>query len=122
MSSEIINYFFTIQDNIKLYHWMTKSYSRHKNTDELYSSLLSQIDKFVENYIGKYGRPNFDDKYLKIKLNKLDDNSFILYLDSIIDFMLKINNKLNKNDVDLLTIRDDIVSLLNKSKYLATLN
>lgn len=122
MSSEIINYFFTIQDNIKLYHWMTKSYSRHKSTDELYTSLLSLTDKFVEIYIGKYGRPELDDKFLKIKLNKIDDKQFIVYLDNIIDFMIKINNKLNKNDVDLLSIRDDIVSLLNQAKYLCTLN
>ena len=32
---------------IKLFHWKTHSYSTHKATDELYSKLNDDIDKFV---------------------------------------------------------------------------
>jgi hypothetical protein len=45
----------TLRDQIKLYHWETLSFPRHKATDELVTNLDANIDKFVEVYIGKYG-------------------------------------------------------------------
>ena len=41
---------------IKLLHWQTKSYARHKAYDDIYHSLGDLVDKFVEMYMGKYGR------------------------------------------------------------------
>ena len=46
--SEIVRFFFTLQLNIKMYHWNTTSYARHKATDDFGGKLLSLIDKFVE--------------------------------------------------------------------------
>lgn len=43
----------TIRNQIKLYHWQTHRFSRHKATDDLVSSLDENIDKFVEIYMGK---------------------------------------------------------------------
>jgi len=33
------------------------SYSRHKATDEVLEKLDGHIDRYVEVYMGKYGRP-----------------------------------------------------------------
>ena len=49
---EIIKVFFNMTSMIKLYHWQTKIYARHKATDNLHSELLSSIDKFIEVYMG----------------------------------------------------------------------
>ena len=38
---------------IKLYHWKTHSYATHKATDELYSKINENIDKFMEVLLGK---------------------------------------------------------------------
>jgi hypothetical protein len=46
---EITVVFFEILLMVKLYHWKTYSYSTHKATDELYSSLNSNFDKFIED-------------------------------------------------------------------------
>jgi len=38
--SEYVRFFFTLQLNIKMYHWNTTSYSRHKATDEFGGKLI----------------------------------------------------------------------------------
>jgi DNA-binding ferritin-like protein len=40
---------------VKLYHWKTSSYATHKATDELYTNLNANIDKFIEVLLGKAG-------------------------------------------------------------------
>ena len=55
-SSKIVENLFKFQLELKLYHWQTKSFSRHKATDSLVPELLEFIDKFIESYQGKYGR------------------------------------------------------------------
>lgn len=116
--SNIINNIFYVYTNVKLYHWMTKSYARHKAADEFIEEFLELTDKFVEVYIGKYGRPVIqkNDKNLRIVI--LDDKSVVKFLqDAILEFM-----KYNKaEDVDLLNIRDEIISLFHKTEYLMTL-
>ena len=59
MSGEIVCLMMTLRDQIKIYHWQTMSFPRHKATDELVGKLDDNIDKFVEVYMGKYGRPKF---------------------------------------------------------------
>ena len=41
---EIVRAFFTFQHELKLYHWQTKSYSRHKATDKLYEKLFGGFE------------------------------------------------------------------------------
>ena len=49
---DVVQRFIELLNVIKLYHWKTKSFPEHKNTDELYSSLNEHIDHFVEVMIG----------------------------------------------------------------------
>ena len=41
--SNVILTFFTILNQIKIYHWQTVSYPRHKATDDLYTKLNSNF-------------------------------------------------------------------------------
>ena len=50
---KIVKFFIEILNNVKLYHWRTKSYAQHKATDELYEKLNKDIDSFVEVMLGK---------------------------------------------------------------------
>ena len=45
---EITVIFFEMLLMVKLFHWKTHSYATHKATDELYSKLNEDIDKFIE--------------------------------------------------------------------------
>ena len=119
----IVKVFFHMTTTIKLYHWQTSSYPRHKATCDLLASVLPLIDTFVETYMGRYQRPVFESGF-KMNIMELKDND-----DSapslIKDYIFYLQNDLPKyvddNDTDLLNIRDEIVSNLNKTLYLFTL-
>jgi DNA-binding ferritin-like protein len=51
---EITVIFFEILLMIKLYHWKTTSYATHKATDELYSKLNENIDRFSQPFTMYY--------------------------------------------------------------------
>ena len=117
--SQILSNIFYIQTNMKLYHWMTKSYARHKAADNFIESFLDLTDKFVEVYIGKYGRPTLSKQDRKLHINNFDDKSISKLLDEGIHIF---TNFKNEKDVDLLNIRDEIISLFHQTKYLFTLD
>ena len=119
MSESIIQVFFHMTSNIKLYHWNTMQYSRHKASDELHSALSSLIDTFVETYIGEYKRPQFS---FNIKVKLINDNSICELLREYIQFLkFELPKQLDKSDTHLLNIRDELLTELNKTLYLFTL-
>ena len=46
MSAEILHVLLILRNQVKLYHWQTMSFGRHKATDDLVTSLDANIDKF----------------------------------------------------------------------------
>ena len=52
--NELISYVMNLLGQIKLYHWATTSYAKHKALDELHSALSDKTDLLVESYIGKF--------------------------------------------------------------------
>jgi len=116
---EIVSTFFNIRDQVKLYHWQTKSFSEHKATDDLVAQLDTNIDKFVEVFMGRYGRP-YVRKTLPVKnLTVTGIRSFITKSDEWL--AKKLPRMVKKSDSDLLNIRDEILADLNQVKYLFTL-
>jgi hypothetical protein len=108
---------------MKLYHWMTKSYARHKAADYAVDKISELGDSFMETYIGKYGTPTMTKRDMTITLNPYNDDTMIKYLDECIKFLLtNVPSVLKKDDVDLLNIRDEMVSALNQTKYLMSLS
>ena len=49
MKEELIIQFFTLRQQIKLLHWQTKSYARHKASGHLYDDIDKLIDQFILN-------------------------------------------------------------------------
>ena len=122
MSSEnIIKIFFHMQHSIKLYHWQTTSYPRHKATNDLLDSLNDLIDTFVETYIGKYSRPSFKND-LVLSISEHSDDDIIKLFNRYIKFLsTEIMKYVSSTDTDLLNIRDEMLGLFNKTLYLFTL-
>ena len=56
MSSANIQFFFTLQTQLKLHHWQTTQFSTHKAIDEILKKVDGIIDEYVETYMGRYGR------------------------------------------------------------------
>ena len=111
---------------IKLFHWKTFDFSAHKSSDELYSNLNTNIDKFIEVLLGK---TSLRIDLLRSKTLKLVDVSNTEELKEKItifkNYLVNLNNnkfmKIMEN-TDLYNIRDEILSDLNQFLYLLTLS
>jgi len=122
MSAEIVHLMMTLRNQVKLYHWQTMSYPRHKATDDLVEKLDTNIDQFVETYIGKYGRPKMGGRTASIHLRNHSDNEATKMIQEAIDWLTTdLPRKLKRTDTDLLSIKDVIVADLNQTLYLFTL-
>lgn len=123
MSADDVNFFFTMREQIKLYHWQTKSYSRHKATDSVISTLDESIDKYVEVYMGKRGRPHMVSRNNTIRVQNLSEKSIVRFIHSCIAYLQNdLSKRLKPIDTDLLSIRDDMLAELNQLLYLFTLH
>jgi hypothetical protein len=113
MSAELIDFFFELQTNIKLYHWMTSSYARHKGSDQLQGTLGEKIDRFVEVYIGRLGKPKVHKK--QVSYRHMTDKEIVGYLKDKVKYLEKLD--LSKWH-DLSNIRAEIVETINQGLYL----
>jgi hypothetical protein len=116
---DIVSHLLTIRNQVKLYHWQTGSFARHKATDDLTATLDTNIDAFVESYMGRYGRPKVRGSIKLHNFSEAAAKSFVAketkYLSS------ELPRKIGKNDTDLLNLRDTILGDLTKVLYLFTL-
>jgi Family of unknown function (DUF5856) len=110
-----------MQQQYKILHWQTTSFSQHKSFDEIVSSLSENIDEFIETYMGKYGRVIAANTF-NITLANYKDADFMALTNNYITFLIGLNDMLDKvQDSDLLNIRDEILGSLNQLKYLLSL-
>lgn len=122
MSAEQIHFFLHLRDQIKLYHWQTRVYSRHIATDKILETLEKSIDSYVEIYIGKYGRPKVSGKNASITLQNLSEAGATRLIGAAIKYLQgPLTKTLKPIDTDLMNVRDEIVADLNQLLYLFTL-
>lgn len=116
---DIVTHLLTIRNQIKLYHWQTKQFARHKATDDLTAALDTNIDAFVESYMGRYGRPSVSGS---IKLHNFSESAAKAFVAKETKYLeTELPRKIGKNDTDLLNLRDTILGDLTKVSYLFTL-
>jgi hypothetical protein len=124
---EIVQKFLVLLNTVKLFHWKTTSFAAHKASDELYSSLNSNIDRFIEVLLGKLNGvrvqltsvhniplldfPNNNFSFIKSEMEKY--KKYLIDLDNN-SFLKKMSN------ADLYTIRDEILASINQFLYLLT--
>jgi hypothetical protein len=113
---DIIEFFMQVELNVQMYHWMTKSFSRHKATDALFGNLVQQVDKFMEVYIGKFGRPKIIHETIHVQC--MSDTSFKKYLETVASKLEAFDTRLG---TDLMNLRDEILSSIHQTLYLFTL-
>jgi hypothetical protein len=115
-----LNQLLHIEQQLRILHWQTRSFARHKGFGETYDALGDLIDQFMEAYMGMYGRPELTDNTIKIE--NLDDISVSEFVDSSIDFLISFNQKLDsEKDSDLLNIRDEMMTKMKALRYFLTL-
>jgi DNA-binding ferritin-like protein len=119
----IVTSLLTLHNQVKIFHWQTKSYAQHQALGGVYDELTDLIDEFVEVFMGKYGRIKADGGFT-LKLENYSDGSPTSMADEYVNYL---TNELPKSldvekDTDLLNIRDEMLGQLNKLKYLLTLS
>jgi hypothetical protein len=118
----IVQVFFNMLLNVRLYHWSTTSYARHTGSGALYDTLSLLIDQFTETYMGRYKRPEFKNSF-NVQVKQFHDSSIVEALKEYVQFLkYEIPNYLKESDTDLFNIRDEMVGEINKTLYLFTLN
>jgi len=123
MSIRVVQFYLSLRNAIKVYHWNTLSYARHKATDGLVESIDRLTDSFVEVYIGRYGRDKALSQDITLNLPGLDEKEAIIFLKEAIEWLTyKLPKILKPSDTDLFTIRDELLSAINQALYLFTLS
>ena len=117
---DLISSLFKLQLAIKMNHWSTNLYHRHKITDDLHSKVLGLIDRIVESFQGRYGKLDankIEDLIIQVPIK--NDENFKRFIQDTIDMMLKsVYPKLNK---ELTALMDELLETLYTSNYLLTL-
>jgi len=123
MSAKDVHFLLNLRNQLKLYHWQTRVYSRHVAVDTILETLDKSIDSYVEIYIGKYGRPKLSGADAVIRLHNLSEAGATKLVNAAIKYMMGPLVKGLKAgvDTDLINIRDEMVANLNQLLYLFTL-
>jgi DNA-binding ferritin-like protein len=117
---QILTPLLTLQNQLRIFHWQTKSYAEHKALGKAYEGLDSLIDDFVEVYFGKYGNINAKDSF-KINLENYSAKDCREVVQDGINYLENLTNEMKENDTELLNIRDEMLAVLERTKYLLRL-
>ena len=122
-SGDLVRFFMAMRDTLKLYHWQTRSYARHKASDELLDRLDTLIDRFVEVFSGRYARPQYGGGFT-CKVRELTEDTAERILKRYADYLRdEVPKHLHPDeDTDLLTVRDEMLAAINRASYLFTLH
>ena len=111
----------TLHNQFKVYHWQTQkkvgSYAQHVAFGTAYDELGPKIDDFIEIYQGKRGVIRGRDGFT-VNLQNLDDTPTV-FIDEFVNYLTQnIPESLDQSvDTDLLNIRDEMLGILNQTKY-----
>ena len=107
-------------NQIRLYHWKTKSFARHKATDKYMKIIDPIIDNVMESLQG--GRETRIYDVFSTKYKSITDANAMTYLKS---HKMWLENKmpslLMENETDILNLRDELLAAVNRLMYLFTL-
>jgi hypothetical protein len=121
---EIALNFMYVRDQMKIYHWQTNNYARHKASDTFVDNLSEKMDKFIEVMQGLENKKLVVKKNHHILENKNDQNIIEIlnkFRDWLVVDLLKYLDQ-KKSTADLITIRDEILSDVDQTLYLFTLS
>ena len=116
-----VNFFLGLSAQLKVMHWQTKGYSRHKAFGETYDELGELMDTFVEEAMGKYGRFKLDNETNTITLANLSELKPEEMVNTVKEALIQYTDQFEPTDTNLLNIRDEMLGLFNKLSYLLTL-
>ena len=136
--SDLAHLFLAVRTQIKLYHWQTRSYARHKATDRFIETFEPLVDRFVEAAqgitIANAGRddvPRIVDfaalHHRYPDMRTITDQGFVFETptdDTALEYLSLFRETLNELELpqsELAQIRDDMLEITDVTLYLFTL-
>jgi hypothetical protein len=129
--ADIILAMFQIQATLRVSHFLSEKKSDHETLDKFLKKFNKKMDKFIEVWMGKHEK--FDlGKNRQVNVYQITKDELFAYLDLVLQFLTgdSMNNSVyklskytlgsvmnSKKNVDLMSIRDDIVRNINRMKY-----
>jgi hypothetical protein len=129
--ADVILAMFQIQATLRVSHFLSEKKSDHETLDKFLKKFNKKMDKFIEVWIGKHEKFDLGEKK-QINVYQITKDELFAYLDLVIEFLTgdvvesnvyklskyPLKNVMNnKKNVDLMSIRDDIVRNINRMKY-----
>jgi len=114
--SNIVFYLLLLRNQLKIYHWQTNIYARHKASDKFVEGLDDLTDKYVEAHQGIHGIVKLDTKFDCVKFQNITDENITSFVKALRMLIKEETSKLE--DSELLNIRDEILDLIDKTLYL----
>ena len=117
---EILEHLMHHVNQIRLFHWKTSSYARHKATDEYMEVINPIIDNIIESLQGGRGKritDSFTTKYIELTEDNVMDYLKVYrhWLENHVPVLLI------KSETDILNLRDELLAALKRLMYLFTL-
>jgi len=111
----------TLQNQMRVFHWQTQhkvgSFAQHTAFGTAYEELDEKIDDFIEVYQGKNGVIMASGGTFNLTLHNLSDNAEE-FVDEYVSYLVEyVPQSLEEADTDLLNIRDEMLAILNQTKY-----
>lgn len=119
--SACVRFFLELQAQLRIYHWQTRKYARHKASDELLGSVTELSDRFVEVLMGKLGGRRPKAAPLRAPQDLDDAAGIVEYLEGAARHLAGALPEPVASDAALASIRDEIVAEIRKALYLFTL-
>lgn len=105
------------QQSLAVLHWKTTSFAEHKALGEAYESLADQIDGFVESFISIKGREVLNGITTLSIMN--DVKSVLMAVENVL--RKDIPSVVGEKETSLLNLRDEMLDLVQHTRYLLTL-
>ncbi len=110
--------FFSLIVAAKMFHYRTKHFSTHKTIDDFFEKFIDLSDKFLESWQGKHDtRIKFNGEFVSLKVPVITDENWKSVMNENMEFLKSTLSQYEKSS-ELLNIRDEMVALIEQTKYL----
>lgn len=114
----VIQHFMSLVGQVKLFHWATMSYAKHKALDELYEALSDKVDLFIEAYIGRSAKRQPLKKFVIETKSTTDTKQIEPFLEAERTKLLNFSSAKLADCPDLSNIVEEMVAEINKALYI----
>jgi hypothetical protein len=119
---KIITNLIKLQNQLRINHWQARKYGEHKALGKAYDDLGDLIDNLVEVHQGKYGVIKYNSP-IELGLVNTEEISMQDILQEVDGYLRDEFNAMTDevSDSECRNIRDEILAVINRLRYLLTL-